>query len=432
MEANRGASGRVSVIIERGAGRVFVDGREVALPPNEFRLLLTLAEAPGEAASATELIQAVWGPDSGMSSNDLYWIVWKLRGRIGDEDRPKRVVANRKGHGYLIDLSVADLVVVDVAGTDLIAPVTQNPESADEADQDGDPVPGADEGDPPGSETLGEGVNSFAGSLASEDGTISPASQVLGAASRAATAEENARRRRRLLLAACLVTVACAAGFTARSLLTTPPPSPKQPGFAQAEPSPDRDKNPGTREKQRERQPASTRKKPHDKPDRAPSSGGGGPVAAAPLLGTAPPTGGFSTGPGGAQPGPKVKRVTKPPAPDLPPPPTRYLYHLYNPENGDHLVTTDGGVVTEHEAKGYEGGAIGRVYVTQEKDTFAIPTNFGTAYVFAHASPKTDPASPVVALWLAQKDGDFFYTTSKSEASKDGWSASPSGYVRTL
>jgi DNA-binding winged helix-turn-helix (wHTH) protein len=396
-----------------------LDGREVALPPNEFRLLLTLAEAPGEAASAAELIEAVWGPHSVMSSKDLYWIVWKLRGRIGDEHRPKKVVANRKGHGYLIDLSVADLVVVDVVGTDLIAPVTQ------------DPPPGADEHDPAGPETLGEGVGSFAGSLASEDGTISPASQVLGGASRVPTAEEDAATRRRLLLAACLVAVACAAGFTARSLVTDPPAPPKQPGFAQAEPSPNASSSPDKRDRQREPQPASTRKKPGGRSGRTPSRGGGAPAVAAPLPATAPPSG--SSGPvGGGQPGPKTNPARKPAAPDLPPPPTRYLYHLYNPENGDHLVTTDGGVVTEHEAKGYEGGAIGRVYVAQEKDTFAIPTNFGTAYVFAHASPKTDPASPVVALWLAQKDGDFFYTTRKSEASKDGWSASPSGYVRAL
>lgn len=397
-----------------------MDGREVALPPNEFRLLLTLAEAPGEAASANELIEAVWGPHSVMSSKDLYWIVWKLRGRIGDEHRPKKVVANRKGHGYLIDLSVADLVVVDVVGTDLIAPLAQ------------DPQPGADEDDPAGAEALGGGVGSFAGSLASEGGTISPASQVLGGASRGPTAEEDAPRRRRLLLAACLVAVACAAGFTARSLITDPAAPPKQRGFAQAEASPNAASSPERRERPSEHQPAPTRKKPEDKPGRSPSRGGGAPVVAAPLPATAPPSGGSSGPVGGGQPGPKANPAPKPPAPDLPPPPTRYLYHLYNPENGDHLVTTDGGVVTEHEAKGYEGGAIGRVYVTQEKDTFAIPTNFGTAYVFAHAKPKTDPASPVVALWLAQKDGDFFYTTSKSEASKDGWSASPSGHVRTL
>ena len=206
---------------------------------------------------------------------------------------------------------------------------------------------------------------------------------------------------------------------TAVGELATPPPTPDADG---GHPQPGEKKREPRRDRKEGRRPRTSRGGPNEG---APSAVAAAPPVHQPEL-QAPPVSGS---------GPAKNREPSQPRPRpvaLPPPPTRYLYHLYNSENGDHLVTTDGGVVTEHEARGYEGGAIGRVYVSQEKDTFAIPTNFGTAYVFAHASPKTDPGSSVVALWLAQKDGDFFYTTSKAEASKDGWTVSASGYVRSL
>jgi DNA-binding winged helix-turn-helix (wHTH) protein len=438
MEARADSGERISFVIERGAGRVLVAGEPVPLPPKEFRLLLELAEAPGEARPATDLIEAVWGPNSQMSGNDVYWLVWKLRRRIGDGDREHKILANRKGHGYLIDPGVTELTVVDVLPSDplpaipgLDSPATELPSIPEHAETERTDfaLAGAD--------------------LARESGTFDPVAPVAGAGASAASEgtavdddldrgalplepRQDPRRSglRRHLVAAALVVAAAAAGVAARSITSGPtdPPSDDRPRAA-VETAPSERRDHPERTRPRDRQP---------KPDKGPAktqepSGGGRPVvAAAPPAATAPSHGSGAESTVEAQPRPHVKRAPKPQAPQLPPPPTRYLYHLYNSENGDHFVTTDGGAVTEHEAKGYEGGAIGRVYVTPEKATKAIALNKGSAFIFADNAPKTEPASSTLPLWLAKSEGDFFYTTSESEASQDGWSATLIGYVRAL
>jgi DNA-binding winged helix-turn-helix (wHTH) protein len=439
MEARADSGERITFVIERGAGRVLVAGEPVSLPPKEFRLLLELADAPGEARPAADLIEAVWGPNSQMAGNDVYWLVWKLRRRIGDDGREHKILTNRKGHGYLIDPAVAELSVVDVLTGDPSPPV---------------PGLGSPATEPPSStwQTQVEPTESvLAGTnLGRESGTFDPVAPVAGAGNESAPSGGAAldhdpgrgalplgpphdQRRsglRRYLVAAALVVTAAAAGVAARSIISGPTGTPSDDTpRADVETAPPERRDPPGRSRPRDGRPQPDKRTPKT---REPSGGGGPVVAAAPPAPTAPSHGSGAESTVEAQPRPHVKRAPKPQPSELPPPPTRYLYHLYNPENGDHFVTTDGAAVTEHEAKGYEGGAIGRVYVTPEKATKAIALNKGSAFVFADAAPKTDPASGTAPLWLAKSDGDFFYTTSESEASQDGWSASLIGYVRTL
>lgn len=127
------------------------------------------------------------------------------------------------------------------------------------------------------------------------------------------------------------------------------------------------------------------------------------------------------------------RKPSPPPEPAVPPAPTRFLYHLFNQRTGDHFVTTDGNVASEREAMGYQGGAVGRVYTSQESGTKAIPTNHGTAYIFVASSPETEPRSTTVRLWYSTNNaGDFFYTANEAEAKQSGWHASAVGYVRSL
>jgi hypothetical protein len=106
---------------------------------------------------------------------------------------------------------------------------------------------------------------------------------------------------------------------------------------------------------------------------------------------------------------------------------------LVHAETGDHFVTTDSNAVSEYEARGYSGGAIGRVYTSEEAGTRPLTTNHGTAWIFADDSPRTEPSSQPVALWYATNGkGDFFYTTSKSEATASEWNGSLAGYVRSM
>jgi hypothetical protein len=147
-------------------------------------------------------------------------------------------------------------------------------------------------------------------------------------------------------------------------------------------------------------------------------------------------TGGASA-PSGSETQPTDKAAEKPPSkkpppPSYPPAPTRYLYHLVNQETGDHFATTEASTASEYQAMGYEGGAIARVYSYQEKDTKAISTNQGTAYIFTSSAAKTEPASQVVTLWYSTNGSDFFYTTNEAEAKRSGWQGSAIGYARSL
>lgn len=404
MEARAGSGGRIPFVIERAAGRVLVDGRAVPLPPKEFRLLLELAEAPGEAQAAVDLVEAVWGPHSQMSGNDVYWLVWKLRQRIGDDGRRRKILANRKGHGYLIDLEVADLVAVDVLPNET-APT-------DSASAAGVASPEQPDGTP------------FAVAVAGEAGAFDPVAPL--PARRPWTLRQSTRRR--WLVAASLVVTAGVAGAAARSLTADPVVAPSERSRVGLE-TPQPEGLDPRKPKRQQRADARPDKGPRDK---RPRGNGGGPVVAAAPPAPAPPYDSAAEATLDSRPRSEVKRAPKPQPPELPPPPTRYLYHLYNSENGDHFVTTDAAAVTEHEAKGYAGGAVGRVYVTPEKGTKALALNKGSAFIFGDAAPETDPASTTAPLWLAKSEGDFFYTTSKSEASQDGWSATLIGYVRTL
>ena len=152
-----------------------------------------------------------------------------------------------------------------------------------------------------------------------------------------------------------------------------------------------------------------------------------GTVAEAPAI-AAPPTSSQGSSKGSVE-----KKA--PPPPQLPPAPTRYLYHLVNSETGDHFVTTDGATASSYEGKGYSGGAIGGLYTSPPSgvDTKSISTNFGTGYIFTGSSPRTEPASRAIPLYYSSNGkGDFFYTTNSGEANGSGWSGSLIGYVRGL
>ncbi|MDQ3913771.1 MAG: winged helix-turn-helix domain-containing protein [Actinomycetota bacterium] len=417
MEAVRPPQGHRSLIVDRDRGVAVVDGQEVVLPRREFVLLAELASRAGEPVANSELIDLLWD-EPGMTREDLHVVIYRLRGLIGDKVRGAKMVANRKGFGYFIDPETTDVELVSGRG---------GPDAPSSS-----PAPlSSEEPAPVGSRENGSFEPAASVFVGREAQTEAPREPDVSYASVSGAHKRGRAHRRHVALVLVLAGLFGVAGFLSRGAWNDASDTAVG-ALATPAPTPDATDDARPQRGEKEREPRGDR---HER--RRPRSRRGGPgdgapaaVAAAPPVyqpqPQAPPVSGS---------GPTKNRKPSEPRPRpvaLPPPPTRYLYHLYNSENGDHLVTTDGGVVTEYEAKGYEGGAIGRVYVSQEKDTFAIPTNFGTAYVFAHASPKTDPASSVVALWLAQKDGDFFYTTSKAEASKDGWTASASGYVRTL
>ena len=72
---------------------VRVGGRAVALTPHEFRLLETLARAPGRTFSREELIARAFGPDYGALDRTVDAHVAHLRRKLEpDPARPRRIV----------------------------------------------------------------------------------------------------------------------------------------------------------------------------------------------------------------------------------------------------------------------------------------------------------------------------------------------------
>lgn len=408
MKARTGPERVGSLVIELAARTAKIDGTRVELPPTEFALLAVLAARPGEVVSHKILAAEAFGEGAHIAPQDLHWRIWKLRDLIGDGGREHKLVENRRGQGYVLDLPPNAVQVVEG-----VAPGTAPVDDVIRLEEQ--PVP----------------TDTGAATLADEPAPDSPVRPPI-AAPDGTPDEDSGRTRPRPL--AVLVGVAItlgalagswSAGYLISSRLasqeqaTVPPPTDKATTSSVADPEPQ------TREHKR-----AERRKPNKAPKKsrkARSQDEPTAVAAAPA--PAPPPPSSQSGSGSEAPNTQPAKKQKAPAP-LPPPPTRFLYHLVNAENGDHFVTTDGNVASQYHARGYEGGAIGRVYTSAMKGTRAISTNQGTAYIFIEANPKTEPASRTVALWYSTNNGgDFFYTTSEAEAKQSGWSARVVGYI---
>ena len=176
------------------------------------------------------------------------------------------------------------------------------------------------------------------------------------------------------------------------------------------------------------------RKAPNKKSRKSkrPESGGQVFVATAPEGGGSVTSGGSSVGSESTQTA-EPKKDPKPAPPPLPPAPSSYLYHLFNPETGDHFVTVNSGVASEYEGRGLQLGRH-RVAFTRLRRRAPKPSPPTPARLTSSPHPPRRPHRDRTfwTLWYASDgNGDFFYSTSKSEASKDGWSASAIGYVRS-
>jgi two-component system KDP operon response regulator KdpE len=93
------------VYIDVRARRVLIEGEEVRLPPKEFHILVQLAMQPGEPVSSPELIRKLWPATATTTADDLHCRVSRLRGFIGDRKRAEPLVSNRRGFGYVLNIS---------------------------------------------------------------------------------------------------------------------------------------------------------------------------------------------------------------------------------------------------------------------------------------------------------------------------------------
>ena len=72
----------------------------IDLSPTEFRLLVTLTEAPGRVHSYSSLLKQIWGPEYVDDIDFLRVYIWRLRKKVeADPEQPARILTER-GFGY--------------------------------------------------------------------------------------------------------------------------------------------------------------------------------------------------------------------------------------------------------------------------------------------------------------------------------------------
>lgn len=90
------------ITVDTAAHRVECQGRDVALGPTEFRLLLTLIEKPGRVWSRDQLLNRVWGREADVDTRTVDVHVGRLRKALGSSKSfdPIRTV---RGFGYALN-----------------------------------------------------------------------------------------------------------------------------------------------------------------------------------------------------------------------------------------------------------------------------------------------------------------------------------------
>jgi len=89
------------VTIDRTRGSVARDGRALNLTPTEFRLLVFLAQHPGQVFSRAQLIENVWGSDAEFYDDKTVSVhIRRLREKIEAEPSDPSLVLTVPGLGY--------------------------------------------------------------------------------------------------------------------------------------------------------------------------------------------------------------------------------------------------------------------------------------------------------------------------------------------
>ncbi len=85
------------IVIDRGAHRVSVDGRDLDLTATEYKLLVTLAERRGRVQSRSQLLELVWDAHPGIQTRTVDMHVQRLRNKLG---KAVDMLETVRGFGY--------------------------------------------------------------------------------------------------------------------------------------------------------------------------------------------------------------------------------------------------------------------------------------------------------------------------------------------
>jgi DNA-binding response OmpR family regulator len=89
------------LVVDRSRATVTRDGRQLNLTPTEYRLLVFLAQHPGQAFSRAQLIENVWGSDGEFYDAKTVSVhVRRLREKIEAEPSNPKLLLTVPGIGY--------------------------------------------------------------------------------------------------------------------------------------------------------------------------------------------------------------------------------------------------------------------------------------------------------------------------------------------
>jgi two-component system KDP operon response regulator KdpE len=88
------------LVIDVDVHRVTKGGEAVELTPTEFRLLQTLAEHSGRVLTHEQLLEQVWGYDSGEDTGYIKRYIWYLRRKLEDDPTSPQHIITERGFGY--------------------------------------------------------------------------------------------------------------------------------------------------------------------------------------------------------------------------------------------------------------------------------------------------------------------------------------------
>jgi DNA-binding response OmpR family regulator len=89
------------LVVDRTKGNVTRKGSEIVLTPTEFRLLVYLAQHPGQVFSRAQLLEAVWGYSADLSDEQTVKVhIRRLREKIEPDPAAPEIIVTVRGLGY--------------------------------------------------------------------------------------------------------------------------------------------------------------------------------------------------------------------------------------------------------------------------------------------------------------------------------------------
>jgi DNA-binding response OmpR family regulator len=92
--------------VDANTRRVFVEGKELSLSGEQYRLLAFLSQNAGRVCTKDEVVTAVW-PDmeaAGVSEEAIDSLVHRVRERLRQAGAARQFIVTVRGQGYRLDL----------------------------------------------------------------------------------------------------------------------------------------------------------------------------------------------------------------------------------------------------------------------------------------------------------------------------------------